>query len=513
MTIIGSWQTEMVSIRLLVAGGIATAPEPEKYAIHFLEHLAFNERQQGHDPYTTEGEGGGWSNAFVSLDHQRHEYDVAVPEALEILGEIVAEWDRNTFDKDQVEIERRRVQHELGAREHGSCLTDLATDLRPRSIPTYTTSAERAFVDTVSARTLRRIFNERYVSGRLTLVVAGNARVLSTLNDGIEKFARIPSGKAEIVPDWGDLSWLSGDVRTTAWRIWDRRLGFRFSDPGELTARVRYLIRAGIAQWSEETFEDDECDAGGPVPEVYRTPKEELWVYPVEKNACSVDGEPVAYQVVEESLTALTLPAALDWWRTYIEKETKENQLLDDRSDTVAGMLTRALIGSSQNTAAPSWSECAGPVDPLVILHGAQQLRDRAVVFRVYEDKRRSDLKNPYGPSADSALANESSSDPLGDFMFLEAGDDPVWLAATFFSVVMTASAGLGLALAGVARKLRVRRPNIRWPFAFPRKRGRYDESGASWSVDTDTGRGALVVHYSRRRAGGHESSRSHDAR
>jgi hypothetical protein len=479
VTITGPWQTEMVSIRLLVAGGIATAREPEKYAIHFLEHLVFSERQQGRDPYTTEGEGGGRAFAYIGLDYQLHEFDVAVPEAQTILDEIVAEWDRTSFDETQFEIERLRVQHELGAGEEGSCLTDLANDLRPRSTLVYSDTAERAFVDTVSARTLRRIFNERYVSGRMTLVVAGNARVLSALNAKMEEFARIPSGAGDNAPDWGDLSWLSGDVRTTAWEYWDQSLGFRFPNPEELTARTRYLICFAIAAWSKETLEEDECDAGDLTPEVCRTPKEELWVYPVKKDACSMDSEPTAYEIVEESLTALTLPAALEWWRTFIEKDTKENERIDDRPDGVADMLVFALIGSSQNVSAPSWAESAGPVDPLVVLHGAQQLRDRAVVFRVCKDERRSRIEDSYATQVESGASDASSRDLLADFVSLEGGDQPAWSMVTFLSVVITASAGIGLGLARVARKARSRWPNIRLPFASPRKRGPTEDSGS----------------------------------
>ena len=59
----------------------------------------------------------------------------------------------------------------------------MGSEGEPRVIP--------EFVDTVTAGTLRQLFDERYVASRLTLVVAANASSLSTLGDEIESFAFI----------------------------------------------------------------------------------------------------------------------------------------------------------------------------------------------------------------------------------------------------------------------------------------------------------------------------------
>ena len=474
VTVTGPWPGEMVSIRLLIDGGLATAKAPEKYSVHFLEHLVFQYRKNDQHAFKTAGEGGGCSRAYVSLAHQMHEHDVAVAQARVILRGMVSEWERAAFDVVHVETERRRLKHELGSSGYHPFLIALANDLQPLGMLTYSNAAERAFVDTVSAVTLRRLFNERYVAGRLTLVVAANAHTLSTLEDEIASFARIPAGAGDT--DSGDLSWLSGDVRTAAPFGGTGHVGFRFRNPTDVSSRIRDLIGGAVAERCAEVFAENACEAVDPDVEDHRTPKEEVWVYAVNNTACMVDDEPAAYRIFEESLEYLATPAALEWWRKAIEKDTKENDLLDDRSDTVADMVVWAFIGSAQETAAPSWGDCAGPIDPDEIVQAAKRLRESAVVFRVYRDKRRYDLK--YADDALTSSGGESgaSKDLLADFLALETGRDPAWPAVTFFSVVMTASAAFGLALTGVVRRAKTRETKIRSRFAFSKKRGRDEE-------------------------------------
>jgi len=434
--------------------------------------LVFRGGQPDRGPCTTEGENGGATEAYVSLDHQMHEFDVALPRAQTFLGEIVAEWDREAFDKAHVEIERRRVKHELGFEMEGSALIDLANDLQPSGTLAYWYEDEAAFVDTVSTGTLRRLFDERYVAGRLTLVVAANAATLSTLRDEITSFARIPAGAVDA--EWADLSWLSGDVRTAAALEYTNYVGFRFRDPWEVPSRIRYLVFFGVAERSSEVFVENRCDAIDPDVEFHHTPMEEVWVYTVENAACSTNGEPAGYRIFEENLAYLGTPASLEWWRQYIEKDVKQYTLFDDRSDMVADEVVCSLIGIAQTTAAPSWAECAGPVDPLRLIEAAAWLGERSVAFRVYQDERRYDLWYAEDDPASVGGEGGSSRDLVSDFLHLETGPKPAWSLVTFFSVVMTASAGLGLALSGAVRRVKTRRFLRR--LSVVRKRGPDEE-------------------------------------
>jgi hypothetical protein len=201
---------------------------------------------------------------------------------------------------------------------------------------------------------------------------------------------------------------------------------------------------------------------------------EEVWVYTVENAACSTNGEPAGYRIFEENLAYLGTPASLEWWRQYIEKDVKQYTLFDDRSDMVADEVVCSLIGIAQTTAAPSWAECAGPVDPLRLIEAAAWLGERSVAFRVYQDERRYDLWYAEDDPASVGGEGGSSRDLVSDFLHLETGPKPAWSLVTFFSVVMTASAGLGLALSGAVRRVKTRRFLRR--LSVVRKRGPDEE-------------------------------------
>jgi hypothetical protein len=456
VTITGPWPGDMVSIRLLMAGGLCNTTGAEKYGIHFLEHLVFSGGSSLQSLYTTEGMRGGETEAYVSLDHQMHEFDVALPVAKSRLGEIVAEWDRDAFDETLVEIERRRVRHELGYEMESSPLIDLAYDLQPSGTLAYWHGDEAAFVDTVSAGTLRHLFDERYVAPRLTLVVAANATSLSTLRDEIEGFGRIPAGAIDT--EAADLSWLSGEVRTAASLEYTNYVGFRVRNPWELPSRFRYLVFFGVCERSSEVFVKNGCGAIDPDVEFHHTPMDEVWVYTVENAACSTNAEPAGYRIFEESLAFLGTPASLAWWRNYIEKDVKQYALFDDRPDMVADEVVCSLIGVAQQTPAPSWTECAGPVDPLKLIEAAAWLRERSVAFRVYQDKERWDLWCAEDDASSVGPEDASSRDFLLELVDLDAGPLSGWSVVTFFSIVMTASAGLGIALSGAIRRVKTRR-------------------------------------------------------
>jgi hypothetical protein len=339
----------------------------------------------------------------------------------------------------------------------------LGTDIRPHGALSYSRELERAFVDTVSAVTLRRIFDERYVAGRLTLVVAGNASTLSTLKGEIEEFARIPAGARR--PDLGDLSWLTGDVRTVASRVGGRHVGYRFPNPGDVSARMRYLICSAVSKRSVEVFIADRSDAVEPDVSVCQTPEEEVWVFDVEGTADLSCGAPAAYQTFEVCLEYLASPEAIEWWRKLIEKDTREYELLDDRPDTVAEQVVWSLVGSAQDSAAPPWAELAGPIDPLEAVEDARRLRERAVVFRVLPDDRRLSMER----EAQKHIVQSACA----DVTTLKGDDAPGGSVAMVLSAGMTVSAAFGLGLSAAIRALKKRFSRVRHGFVFPRKRGR----------------------------------------
>ena len=444
VTVTGPWPGDIVSIRLLVAGGYATATGTSKYAFHFLEHLAFEETEDVGDPYAEGAEGDASSSAYVTLDHEQHMYDADVPGAKAFLEGVVSEWTATSFDGARVERERGRLDREQGTRGYAAPLTELGGDLQPSGALSYSEETELAFADTVSAVTLRRVFNERYAAGRLTLVVAAKASSLSKLRYEIEKFGRIPAGEGS--PDPGDLSWLSGDIRTIAGGVGDKAVGFRIRDPEAVPARVRYLIWSGIIERSSEVFAARGYGAIEPDVCICQTPREEIWVFSVERTSFFRDGEPAAYAVFEESLQFLASRAALGWWADAIERESRDYDFVGDRPQTVADEVVWNLCGSSQKTAAPSWTECAGRIDPVTAVAYSRRVRERAVAFRVFRDERRIALIRA-AEKQKAALAAAEAADAKAD-------RSRGWNIATVFALGMAVSGMVGLTLIGAGRAL-----------------------------------------------------------
>ncbi|MEJ2722852.1 MAG: hypothetical protein P8181_17200, partial [bacterium] len=239
----GPWPSDIVSIRLIVHGGYVNSAADDKLGLHFLEHLVFRGKPGDFDPFLTNGESCGWTYAAVGLDREIHEFDVDRRCAIMTFEAILSEWDREIFDEQRVEIERRRIRAEKANRETTHPLALIGNEHNPHQGLDYLNEAEVAFVDSVSTITLRRIFDKRYVANNMSLLVAGNADVLDDLRPVIDRFGLLPSSGESQTSVFGDLTWLSDDIQTR-WRSASVMFGIHFSAP-DIGSRVRYLARRG----------------------------------------------------------------------------------------------------------------------------------------------------------------------------------------------------------------------------------------------------------------------------
>lgn len=432
VAITGPWRKDFVSIRLIINGGFATSSSEDKYGFHFVEHLVFKEADNISDVYSTEGGLRGESYAYIELDHEIHGYDIESSQAESVLNGIVSEWDKNTFEKRDVEKERSRIVHEHGSNNYGSCLISVGHDLQPHGALSYTNEKELAFVDTVSAGTLRRIFDERYTAGNMTLAIAGNAGTVSMLDNAIDRFAGIPGGTGMLKPDLGDLSWLSGDVQTAAFRVGNHCMGFRFTDTENVPVRVQTGIRQAMVKRISEVLDESYCETHWVESrlEMCQTSEEIVWAFGDARPCFWIDDEPGSYQIIEESLEYLASPDAMVWWKEFLKNDNEEWRLHADRPEPVIRRVVGDLAGSAQDVAAPSWEEYVYKSDPLKYIDGARLLEENAIVFRIYRDKTRVDLSY--------SLMFDDSEISLSDFILLETGDDPVWSAVSLCTVFIT---------------------------------------------------------------------------
>lgn len=459
VTIAGPWPEDDVSIRLVVRGGVLTScRKAERYCAHFVEHLVFNRTGTDSDVYAMVESRGGETYACVTLDHGRHDFDTDAARASAVLDAVLTEWDRKSFAENDVERERRRIVHELGSEEYGPPLSNLARSISPTSRLAYSQSVEKFIVaEVANERVLRGVFDERFVGGRLTLIVASHPRTIAALGPALEAFSRVPEGRGRPEPALGNLVWLSGDLRTRDDTVAGRLIGIRFFDPGLISSHVRSLIRLGIWDFVRDALKEKDCGADRVGFEDCFTPGEEVWAFVLDAEGCNEDERPLMYRAFEESLEHLASPASHAWRQRLLERRAAEYGLIADNPSAVADAVASTMSATAQDSPAPEWSDYATPLDPKCFAEGLREIRERAVVFRAFR------RESPPGPVLAESSWETSDFDPsIENLVLFDTGNDGLWSAVTFVAVLMTVSAAIAVAAAQLAAGARASAVRLR---------------------------------------------------
>ncbi len=200
-------------VRSVTAGvwvrlGAAHEPEELLGGSHLLEHLVFKgtRRRTPKEIALSLERLGGSLDAFTSREHTAYQARVLaehLPVALDVLADIVLE---PLLRAEDLELEREVVLEEISGVEDTP--DDLAFELHGEALwggHPYGRSilGSRESVGQMSAESLRRLHEARYLGGELIIGAAGFLEHEPLVDEVARHFARIPGGGAPEVPPVG----------------------------------------------------------------------------------------------------------------------------------------------------------------------------------------------------------------------------------------------------------------------------------------------------------------------
>ncbi len=420
VTIRGPWESDLVSIRVIVRGGLRTLPTEERYAAHFLEHLVFT-HGPGIDNLLVETQRRGeWLWATVDGNQELHEFDVTRDQAPRILDCVLGEWARAEFDEADVERERSRIRHERasGAQGHTFAPSFTALGIDPLGSWGYSHEAEEAYVDTVTSATLRSVFRKRYRPANITLLVVGNTHVLEALRDRLIAFGGLP-GESDRTEQHEPAPFILKGRLATGSLSAAGATGLLFPT-GTTPSFIRAHVLDALASRADDALSSEDCTEAPIEVEACVNGDQELWL--LKPSA----GHESFSDTIKTQLGYLASTESRDWWDRRIQDLIKGRQLALDRQDYIADLLTRYLARTHQDEAAPSWNDLTSTRSAELFISASRAIRSSADTFQLHLDKKRIEFQTYDDPSGDLAG------------ILLEVDSQGPWWLVSIFSWLIT---------------------------------------------------------------------------
>ena len=412
VTVTGPWETDLVSIRVMVSGGLRTLPPEQRYAAHLLEHLVFSRGPGIEDLLIAVDRRGESLWATVDANRELREYDVDAEYAPRVFDCLLGEWTRSDFDPADFARERSRVLHEdeTGSGECAFVVPYTTLGQDPLGPLAFSANTEIAYVDTVSSTTLRAVFRKRYSQDNVTLLIAANRGVLEKLRGEIEAFGRLPIDPKPPVAAAFDRHMPKGRLNTGAISA-AGSVGLVF--PVETApAFTRLQVLDALV---DRVVGADSCGSLSVSSEACVTSGREVWL--LQPNSFDESFS----DTLISTLARLGSPDSENWWRQRVSALAEQRRNIRDRQDYAADALMRYLQRSAHAEAAPTWNELTGTDSARELAKASRAIRASVESFQLQLDKKRMDL----GESSDE------SADLAATILELDSGG-PWWMVSVF---------------------------------------------------------------------------------